>query len=392
MGIRMRLQATKIFCILVLLASVLVLECPPRAKARTTHQKWAKKPKGTIKTIKGDTDIIDCVDIHKQPAFDHPLLKNHGLQMQPDSSKFNNAPKFKHPQEWHKHGECPKGTIPIKRQVITGHPIMRKNRRNFSVPAASNSSHQYSIVAFNYTSASMQGATAEIDIWDPSLAIPASDFSLSQIWIVAGDSSSLQTIEAGWQVYPGRTGDSLPRLFVYWTADGYNSTGCYDLTCPGFVQTNNTYALGAPLTPSTYNGNQSLLVIDIERDQGTGNWGLFLWGTAIGYWPASIYGNGLLGTSGASSIEWGGEIFDSSGSNGFHSLTQMGSGYLAEQGLGKASFVRLLQYTDPNGSVLIAPSQSELLAYAPAPSCYDYQFQNDSSGQLYFFYGGPGCT
>ncbi|OIW20412.1 hypothetical protein TanjilG_11103 [Lupinus angustifolius] len=25
--------------------------------------------------------IVDCVDINKQPAFDHPLLKNHKLQV-----------------------------------------------------------------------------------------------------------------------------------------------------------------------------------------------------------------------------------------------------------------------------------------------------------------------
>ena len=28
-----------------------------------------------------DGDIIDCVDINKQPAFDHPLLKNHTIQV-----------------------------------------------------------------------------------------------------------------------------------------------------------------------------------------------------------------------------------------------------------------------------------------------------------------------
>jgi len=26
-------------------------------------------------------DIVDCVDINNQPAFDHPLLKNHKLQV-----------------------------------------------------------------------------------------------------------------------------------------------------------------------------------------------------------------------------------------------------------------------------------------------------------------------
>ena len=28
-----------------------------------------------------DGDIIDCVDIYKQPAFDHRVLKNHNIQV-----------------------------------------------------------------------------------------------------------------------------------------------------------------------------------------------------------------------------------------------------------------------------------------------------------------------
>ncbi|KAK7853109.1 hypothetical protein CFP56_036865 [Quercus suber] len=36
--------------------------------------KLLKKP-----TIKNG-DIIDCVDIYKQPAFDHPALKNHKIE------------------------------------------------------------------------------------------------------------------------------------------------------------------------------------------------------------------------------------------------------------------------------------------------------------------------
>lgn len=35
-----------------------------------------------------DGDIIDCVDIYKQPAFDHPALKNHTLQVLFPNSKF----------------------------------------------------------------------------------------------------------------------------------------------------------------------------------------------------------------------------------------------------------------------------------------------------------------
>uniref|UniRef100_J3LHZ5 Neprosin PEP catalytic domain-containing protein n=1 Tax=Oryza brachyantha TaxID=4533 RepID=J3LHZ5_ORYBR len=33
----------------------------------------------------GDGDVYNCVDIYKQPALNHPLLKNHTMQMEPSS-------------------------------------------------------------------------------------------------------------------------------------------------------------------------------------------------------------------------------------------------------------------------------------------------------------------
>ncbi|CAN1162409.1 hypothetical protein LINPERHAP2_LOCUS24492 [Linum perenne] len=38
--------------------------------------------KSIFKTIKlKDGEVIDCVDIYKQPTFSHPLLTNHTLQV-----------------------------------------------------------------------------------------------------------------------------------------------------------------------------------------------------------------------------------------------------------------------------------------------------------------------
>lgn len=46
--------------------------------------------------------------------------------------------------------------------------------------------------------------------------------------------------------------------------DAYQATGCYNLHCSGFVQTNNRIAIGAAISPtSVYNGRQfdiSLLI------------------------------------------------------------------------------------------------------------------------------------
>ncbi|GKC42624.1 hypothetical protein Tco_1060346 [Tanacetum coccineum] len=46
------------------------------------------------------------------------------------------------------------------------------------------------------------------------------------------------TVKFGWHVIPSMHKDNAPRLFNYWTPDGYNS-GCYNLLCLGFVQISN---------------------------------------------------------------------------------------------------------------------------------------------------------
>ncbi|XP_056842965.1 uncharacterized protein LOC130495576 [Raphanus sativus] len=83
--------------------------------------------KPALKTIKSeDGDIIDCVDIYKQPAFDHPALRNHKIQMKPSvelGSKETNIPSDSSPKPvtskiWTKSGQCPVGKIPIRRANI----------------------------------------------------------------------------------------------------------------------------------------------------------------------------------------------------------------------------------------------------------------------------------
>ncbi|GMH17617.1 hypothetical protein Nepgr_019458 [Nepenthes gracilis] len=311
------------------------------------------------------------------------------MQIEPSSYPFGvkvkNVPKDKL-GFWYKSGKCPKGSIPIIRHINTGLPIIRKNI-TFGLPASYNTGHQYAVIEYDAQSQTIQGAQATIDIWDPSLANPR-DFSLSQIWYSAGSGSDLNTAEAGWQVFPARTGDSQPRLFVYWTADAYSSTGCYDLTCPGFVQTSNQHTPGMALTPSTYNGQQNELGLVINRDIKTGNFWLYVDGTAMGYWPNAIY-NTLQG--GADIVEWGGEIVDSSGSGGFHTLTQMGSGYLPSAGYGQSSYIRNLLYTE-NTQNWVAVTADALNGIAPAPNCYSYALKTGQDGALWLFYGGPGCN
>lgn len=44
---------------------------------------------------------------------------------------------------------------------------------------------------------------------------------------------------------------------MYMQTDAYQATGCYNLLCSGFIQTNNKIAIGAAISPrSSSNGKQ----------------------------------------------------------------------------------------------------------------------------------------
>ncbi|XBI42746.1 hypothetical protein VPH35_107601 [Triticum aestivum] len=67
--------------------------------------------KETSKRMK-DGDVYDCIDVNEQPTFRHPLLKDHKVQMQP-----NSFPVWMDiqtlPSDEPSTIECPTGTIPI---------------------------------------------------------------------------------------------------------------------------------------------------------------------------------------------------------------------------------------------------------------------------------------
>nr|CAD1827997.1 unnamed protein product [Ananas comosus var. bracteatus] len=103
----------------------------PRRRRGELHRHLGRLNKPPLKTILSpDGDIIDCVHVSHQPAFDHPFLRNHTLQLRPafhpgglmqdDESKFkitaSSGEKTKKPmtQLWHQSGEsCPENTFPL---------------------------------------------------------------------------------------------------------------------------------------------------------------------------------------------------------------------------------------------------------------------------------------
>lgn len=373
-----------------------------------------KPPVMTIESPDGD--IIDCVHKRKQPALDHPLLRNHKIQRDPperprvkmlkedDKTKKSNVEEGVIRgswQMWHRNGtRCPKGTVPIRRS--TAHDVLRSKslfdfgkkqapislaRRKDAPDVVSANGHEHAI-AYTGSSQEVYGARATINVWDPSIQV-VNEFSLSQIWVLSGsfDGSDLNSIEAGWQVSPELYGDSRPRLFTYWTSDSYQATGCYNLLCSGFVQTNSRVAIGAAISPvSSYTGNQYDISILIWKDPKLGNWWMgFGDNTLVGYWPAELFTH--LANH-ATMVEWGGEVVNSR-ANGEHTSTQMGSGNFAEDGFGKASYFRNLEIVDSDNSLTAVQSISTL---AENTNCYNIKSSYSNEWGTHFYYGGPGSN
>ncbi|OAP08794.1 hypothetical protein AXX17_AT2G02890 [Arabidopsis thaliana] len=193
----------------------------------------------------------------------------------------------------------------------------------------------------------MYGAKAAMSVWNPTIETEE-EFSLSQIWITSGSyrKNNLNSIEVGWHVLPDLYPDNKTRLFIYWTSDTYNVTGCYNLLCPGFIQTSNRIVLGGSITPiSVFRGKQSEITISVWKDQKSGNWWLSLGSnhSLVGYWPAEIFVNLAY----ADEVQWGGEIVNLQ-SLGRHTTTDMGSGQFSDAVFGKVGYFHNLEIVDDN--------------------------------------------
>ncbi|KAG8645485.1 hypothetical protein MANES_10G064100v8 [Manihot esculenta] len=334
-------------------------------------------------TIKGDNDIIDCVDIYKQPAFSHPLLKNHTIQMKPSSypKGFKEGSNTDLLLEWNKKGRCPEGTIPIIRTQHKVSPKRRQHNSNILGFDVNTSQLEYAQVSTDL--GTYFGAFAKFLVWNPKTV--AKEFSSAQMWVVAGDGPNLNSLEAGWQVH---FGEKFTRLFISWTRDNYKETGCYNLECPDFVQINNNIALGSALLPvSVYDGNQYEIEITIFKDMQNGNWWLVVQGQKLGYWPASIL---TTLANQANVIRWGGKVYNTE-TDGEHTFTQMGTGHFSYEGYGKAGLIHNLKYVDNSGALT---DPNKVIPFASRPSCYDVQLGEtgkDDHG-THFYYGGPGYS
>ncbi|KAL5228640.1 hypothetical protein ABZP36_016905 [Zizania latifolia] len=368
---------------------------------KTIMAQVARMKKASVKTIQSpDGDVIDCVPAHLQPAFDHPKLRGQKPEDEPEerpkvaggAAAKQDEEEAVFPQAWTDGGEsCPPGAVPVrrttKRDLLRSSSVQRfgmKPRAAGNVRRDSTSDGHEHAVGY-VTGDQFYGAKASLNVWSAGVASPA-EFSLSQIWVISGSfGNDLNTIEAGWQVSPQLYGDNSPRFFTYWTTDAYQATGCYNLHCSGFVQTNSRIAIGAAISPtSVYNGRQFDISLLIWKDPRRGHWWLQLGsGPLVGYWPSSLFSH--LGGH-ANMVQFGGEVVNTRPS-GSHTPTQMGSGHFPREGFNRAAYFRNLQVVDWDNNLIPAAA---LRLVADHPSCYDIQGGYNRAWGNYFYYGGPG--
>ncbi|ERN06104.1 hypothetical protein AMTR_s00016p00045350 [Amborella trichopoda] len=102
----------------------------------------------------------------------------------------------------------------------------------------------------------LYGASQYSTVWNPQLESP-SEYSAAGTWLVNNEGSETNLVGAGWMVKPSLFGDNQTRLFVAWDkVAGSQTTGCYNLLCPGFIQTNSKVVLGGVLTPVSVIGGK----------------------------------------------------------------------------------------------------------------------------------------
>ncbi|XP_026445719.1 uncharacterized protein LOC113346403 [Papaver somniferum] len=191
-----------------------------------------KPPTKTIVATNGD--IVDCIDIYRQLAFNNPLLKNH-------KHKATNGDIV----------DC----IDIYRQLAFNNPLLKNHKHKatngdivdcidiyrqlaFNNPLLKN--HKHKIKRIIKQELLLDGANAS------SKSISALEHYYNESHCPFGTVPVIRTTKKQ-LVYPELFGDADTLIFAYWTGDGYRKMGCFNMLCSGFVLVNHEIPLGASL-------------------------------------------------------------------------------------------------------------------------------------------------
>ncbi|XP_022640863.1 uncharacterized protein LOC111242345 [Vigna radiata var. radiata] len=319
----------------------------------------------TIHTEFGD--IIDCIDIYKQPSFDHPLLKDHKLQRKPNFHNVIGEPRLKTTSIFRlSKDDCPKGTVPILRttkddfirekSMLNNH-ILTKDVPGVHVAEVSPKPHfgpYYGIRGTN-------------TIYNPRVD-ENYQISMSHLWVQNGPTQLANKISLGWHVSPELYNDYGTHLYSSWTSDNFKKTGCYNIRCAGFIQIHKDHYLGVRFpNVSRYGGPTIMDLFDIIQV------------IIIFYIIFTTVKDR------ADEVGWGGRT----GTRVDTRSPVMGAGYPNDDNATHACFFKhvVIQDSSRNSREMIHPSDTRF--FIDRPNCYNVRYPDYYYGTFLFF-GGPG--
>ncbi|KAF7027277.1 hypothetical protein CFC21_039331 [Triticum aestivum] len=371
-----------------------------------------KDIKMTIKSRNGE--IIDCVDIYKQPSLNNPLLKDLKHQIMRDiasavaGQQDGNTRATTVEQEWHKGTrQCPMGSIPILRtnpsvNYLTGSlfpsPLRAANISTWS-GAANAAGPRYEFAVAIAANGPYSGAYVQLPVWKPA-RVHGSEYTATYL-LLAGTKDTefdptpgvlppdvTNQIAAGLFAYPEK--DTNPRLNIFYTADG-GKTLCYNLNCGGFVQTSRAIALGASIVNGASGVDDPVpyLLVSIEKS-AAGPWHVLVNDTDLGYYPRAIFPWWMFPESVANLM--GGTVLNT-WPGGKHTDTVVGNGRRPPRD-SKPAIVKGYVAVDLDGHPF--PDTLEVIVHT-APNCYDVKFFDQSNGSVgasvaFGGSGGPDCA
>lgn len=288
----------------------------------------------------------------------------------------------------------PDGTVPIPRnrglnpktKVAPPHNVNRAQARQYA------NQHWYSSTS---QSTNSHGSYADISMFQAYVA-NNNDFSLLQTAVAYFNVPNVgsQTVEAGWINYPAQV--ARPHLFAFFNTNNYGGYGDYvsgwNTDYKGWVQYDNSYYPGMELSPlSVVGGDQH--EVQIQYRLMGGNWWLAVNGKWVGYYPANMFvtkGNSASVTLAdhANTIDWYGEIYQSEGPM---TTTDMGSGHYANEGFGKAAYIRRIKVTGTDDNDFDYDGSRGVIVSDSNRYSIDTHFNSGPDWGSYFFLGGPGA-
>ncbi|KAI0202472.1 hypothetical protein F4808DRAFT_76656 [Astrocystis sublimbata] len=298
----------------------------------------------------------------------------------------------------------PNGTVPILRS--SGEkpkkrlPSKKDNGGLVNIAAAADDENYQGVhwYASSGQSVDNHGGKATVSLFKAFVENGA-DFSLLQTAVVrnnaahAGGAAVSQTVECGWINYPNQI--EAPHLFAYYTTNGYatdaDNQGGWNTDVAGWVQVDADLFPGVAITSlSTDGGDQYEMEIGYYLSEG--NWWLWCMDRYIGYYPASLFSQGVNAADTladhADVIDWYGEIYNSETAM---TTTDMGSGEFPDTGFGKSAYMHNILYVDTNNNYIDYDGSSQLVVSDTARYNILPTWNSGSSWGSYFYLGGPGA-